>query len=113
MTNKEAIAMIRNDMKLHHDALSGEYRKALKMAIKALEKCENWTQKEEKEFDHEKKADDPWIPFKLRPLTEEEKEDHPDQEYMLDCLLPDDGQQILVSIDYKGRKMVTIDEVFR
>ena len=29
--------MIRNDMKLHHDYLSGEYRKALSMAISALQ----------------------------------------------------------------------------
>lgn len=36
MTNDEAIEMIRNDMKLHHDSLSGEYRKALRMAISAL-----------------------------------------------------------------------------
>lgn len=43
MTNNDAIAMIRNDMKLHHDYLSGEYRKALGMAIAALEKCESWT----------------------------------------------------------------------
>jgi len=37
MTNQEAINMIRNDMKLHHDYLSGTYRKALNMAISALE----------------------------------------------------------------------------
>ena len=37
MTNAEAIEMIQNYMKLHHDYLSGEYRKALKKAIKALE----------------------------------------------------------------------------
>ena len=36
MTNQEAIEMIQNDMKLHHDYLSGQYRKALKMAIEAL-----------------------------------------------------------------------------
>lgn len=36
MTNKEAAEMIRNDMKLHHDYLSGQYRKALNMAINAL-----------------------------------------------------------------------------
>jgi len=36
MTNKEAAEMIRNDMKLHHDYLSGQYRKALNMAIDAL-----------------------------------------------------------------------------
>ena len=37
MTNQEAAEMIRNDMKLHHDSLSGGYRKALSMAIAALE----------------------------------------------------------------------------
>ena len=37
MTNQEAAEMIRNDMKLHHDSLSGEYRKALSMSISALE----------------------------------------------------------------------------
>lgn len=37
MTNQEAIDMIRNDMKLHHDYLSGTYRKALNMAVDALE----------------------------------------------------------------------------
>ena len=45
MTNQEAAKMISNDMKLHHDYLSGQYRKALNMAIDALSKeqndCEN------------------------------------------------------------------------
>lgn len=36
MTTDEAIKMIENDMKLHHDYLSGKYRQALKMAIDAL-----------------------------------------------------------------------------
>ena len=36
MTAKEAIEMIRDDMRLHHDNLSGTYRKALNMAITAL-----------------------------------------------------------------------------
>ena len=38
MNNAEAIDMIQNDIKLHHDYLSGTYRKALNIAIKALEK---------------------------------------------------------------------------
>lgn len=38
MTRKEASDMIRDDIRLHHDFLSGEYRKALRMAIDALEK---------------------------------------------------------------------------
>lgn len=36
MTKQEAADMIRNDMRLHHDYLSGTYRKALNMAIETL-----------------------------------------------------------------------------
>ncbi len=50
MTREEAIGMIKDDMRLHHDYLSGNYRKALRMAISALEQpeiirckdCEHW-----------------------------------------------------------------------
>lgn len=38
MTRKEASDMIRDDIRLHHDFMSGEYRKALRMAIDVLEK---------------------------------------------------------------------------
>ena len=43
MTREEAIEMIRDDIKKHHDYISGQYRKALNMAIKALEQepCED------------------------------------------------------------------------
>ena len=52
MTREEAAGMIKNDMRLHHDYLSGEYRKALKLAISALEQpgiirckdCKWWRQ---------------------------------------------------------------------
>ena len=37
MTRQEAIAMIEDDKKRHHDELSGRYRAALTMAIEALE----------------------------------------------------------------------------
>ena len=40
MTEQEAIERIQNDLKLHHDDLSGQYRKALRLAISALEKQE-------------------------------------------------------------------------
>ena len=40
MTREEAIGMIKDDMRLHHNYLSGEYRKALGMAISALEQPE-------------------------------------------------------------------------
>lgn len=42
MTYSDAAEMIRDDMRLHHDFLSGEYRKALNMAIEAL-KAQEWT----------------------------------------------------------------------
>lgn len=36
MTKDEAAEMIKDDMRLHHDYLSGTYRKALNMAVDAL-----------------------------------------------------------------------------
>ena len=36
MTKEEAIKMIENDKRIHHDFLSGKYRQALNMAIEAL-----------------------------------------------------------------------------
>ena len=45
-----------------------------------------------------------WIPIKTRPLTEEEKEHYisigwsdDSIEFMYDCQLPDDGQEVLVT----------------
>lgn len=40
MTEREAIERIQNDLKLHHDDLSGQYRKALRFVISALKKQE-------------------------------------------------------------------------
>ena len=40
MTKEEAAKRIRDDLRLHHDYLSGEYRKALNMAVDALEQPE-------------------------------------------------------------------------
>lgn len=41
-----------------------------------------------------------WTPVKFRPLTDEEQEEYPDYCYMADCLMPDDGEEILVSTKY-------------
>jgi len=38
-----------------------------------------------------------WIPFEEREMTAEEKECHPEWGYILDCKLPDDNEEILVS----------------
>lgn len=40
-----------------------------------------------------------WIPFTKRDLTVEEREEHPEWCYIMECPLPDDGQEILVSND--------------
>lgn len=54
-----------------------------------------------------------WIPFKTRPLTKEEKEEHPEWDGILDCKLPDDGQRILVNISVRGHESVQYDEFYR
>ena len=47
---------------------------------------------------------DEWIPITTRPMTEEEKEyhgeslDYFDDAMIFNCLLPDDGQKVLISI---------------
>ena len=38
-----------------------------------------------------------WIPIKVRPLTEEEKEYYDDCVEMYDCPLPEDGQEVLIT----------------
>ena len=38
-----------------------------------------------------------WIPFRKRELTEEEQEMYPEWSYWLDCELPEDGDEILIS----------------
>ena len=53
-----------------------------------------------------------WIPFKSRPLTEEEKEDHPEWDFILDGKLPKDGQRILVNVKYRGHEAVQYDEYY-
>lgn len=46
-----------------------------------------------------------WIPFTRRPMTEEEQKDYPNCTFMFDCVLPDDGDEILVS----SRRFVWMD----
>ncbi len=53
-----------------------------------------------------------WIPFEARNLTDEEKEEHPDWDFIFDCQLPENGQQILVSIDIAGHERVQFDEFY-
>lgn len=50
-----------------------------------------------------------WIPFKRRPAIEE---DNTSFDYVLDGKLPDNGQPILVSINYAGKEFVSSDEFY-
>lgn len=41
-----------------------------------------------------------WNPVEIRPLTEEEREMYGDEyKFMYDCLMPDDGQEVLVTLE--------------
>ena len=53
-----------------------------------------------------------WIPFSVRDLDEEEKENHPDWDCILDGELPEDGQRILVNVKFKGHESVQMDEFY-
>lgn len=55
-----------------------------------------------------------WIPIKTRALTDEEKKEYgTEYEYMLDCPLPEDGEEILISIDkYVQKDTCYVDDSF-
>lgn len=51
-----------------------------------------------------------WIPFTDRELTEEEKEHYgEDVECMLDCKLPEEDEEILVTSKFKDKLYVGVD----
>ena len=53
-----------------------------------------------------------WIPFVLRPATNEEKEENPDLDYYLDGKLPKNGQKILITVRVSGHEEVQSDEFY-
>jgi hypothetical protein len=63
-----------------------------------------------------------WIPIKYREMTEEEKQYYADQtgcdpeefDYMFDCPLPEDGEEVLVNtpFDYVGMTTFYEDSIF-
>lgn len=85
MTNEETREILKGD---NLNRCCEEEKEALDMAIKALEQTR-------------------WIPIKTRPMTEEEKEhffeyldSRCDDTYtILDCPLPDDGQEVILSVN--------------
>ena len=78
MTREEAILILKGE-RWYMSRYSVEYKEAYDMAIEALS------------------ANAEWIPFKKRPLTDEEKQEYPDWTYIFDCPLPDDEEEILLS----------------
>jgi len=67
-----------------------------------LERLRNMTDEERwnffiKFFSLQADAVQRWIPFKKRPLTDEEKEEYPDWAYIFDCPLPEDEEEILLT----------------
>jgi len=53
-----------------------------------------------------------WVKFTTREPDAEEREMHPDWEYVLNCQLPDDGQRILVHVKYSAHENVQMDEFY-
>jgi hypothetical protein len=87
MTNEETIALLKQ-MQISLARGTGKVlqAEALGLAISALE--------------HESKGI--WIPIKAHPATNEERENRPDIVYWFDCEMPDDGQEILVTVNHRN-----------
>ena len=108
MTNLQAIDLLKGLEQSLDDycELNDEGKTAFGMAITALELFGNSEQLPSAQPEQR------WIPFKTRPLTKEEKEEHPEWDGILDCKLPDDGQRILVNVSVRGHESVQYDEFY-
>ena len=54
-----------------------------------------------------------WIPFVKREMTEDEKESFGDLNFMLDCQLPDEDEEILITYKFKDELYVYVDTFMR
>ena len=54
-----------------------------------------------------------WIPFVNRKMTEDEKESFGDLNFMLDCQLPDEDEEILITYKFKDELYVYVDTFMR
>lgn len=54
-----------------------------------------------------------WIPFVHREMTEDKKESFGDFNFMLDCQLPDEDEEILVTYKLKDELYVDVDTFMR
>ena len=101
MTREEAVGVIKDFVAYGEHVNAFVYKgstsipiDALNMAIEALQ--------------------DKWIPIKWHEITDEEREreGYPkDWDYILDCIMPDDGQRILITTK-GGFNEVELDECY-
>ena len=54
-----------------------------------------------------------WIPFVQREMTEDEKVSFGDFNFMLDCQLPDEDEEILITYKFKDELYVYVDTFMR
>ena len=54
-----------------------------------------------------------WIPFVQREMTEDGKESFGDLNFMLDCQLPDEDEEILITYKFKDELYVYVDTFMR
>ena len=54
-----------------------------------------------------------WIPFVQRGMTKDEKESFGDLSFMLDCPLPDEDEEILITYKFKNELYVDVDTFMR
>lgn len=50
-----------------------------------------------------------WIPVKGHYATDDEIKEHPDIAYWFDCMMPNDDEEILISVRYKNHSTVYKD----
>ena len=86
---------ITDDM-LYYDGFEDGVDKAIEIVKKESEKYNNG-----------------WIPFVQREMTEDEKESFGDLNFMLDCQLPDEDEEILITYKFKDELYVYVDTFMR
>jgi len=93
MTREEALVQLRIGPGINED-VSEEYNEAVDIAIEALIQLRE-------QMSHLEKPNK-WIPLTKRPMTEEEREEYEErtgitETMILNCPLPEDGQEVLIS----------------
>ena len=93
MTIDEALIQLRIGPGINED-VSEEYNEAVDIAIEALIQLREQMSSSEKP--------NKWIPLTKRPMTKEEREEYEErtgitETMILNCSLPEDGEEVLVS----------------